>query len=155
MFEKKIFKTPKDGLNFLMLTFFVYITAPIFKWFSLENDLANEKFSVNADSIGLGLVQFTFALILFAPFVSAFVGWVLWKYPLEVSLFGFNCQRLLWSFVWTLVFGFLFFDSLAFGLIGLAKGNFSSAIENLIIGYLCLVFRASIIFRKGEKQWAF
>ncbi len=51
MFE--ILKTPKYGLSFLMLTFFVYITAPIFEWLYLTNLLASGNLPQNADSIGL------------------------------------------------------------------------------------------------------
>lgn len=149
MFEK-ILKTPKDGLNFLMLTFLVYIAAPIFVWFGLRSDLINGKFSANADSIGLGLIQFTLILILSAPFLLALIVWILWNYPPEVSLFGFNHQCPLRSFFWSLIFGFLFLGMLLFSLESFLEGNFFVLIENLIVSYLLLVFRASIIFRKGK-----
>ena len=50
-------KTPKDGIHILMLTFLLYITAPMFEWQILQTNLANNNYPVNADSIGLGLFQ--------------------------------------------------------------------------------------------------
>ncbi len=73
MFE--ILKTPKYGLSFLMLTFFVYITAPIFEWLYLTNLLASGNLPPNADSIGLPFGLFVIVWIFFAPFVLCFVLW--------------------------------------------------------------------------------
>lgn len=140
-------KTPKDGIHILMLTFLLYITAPMFEWQILQTNLANNNYPVDADSIGLGLFQFIFALILFAPFVLGFTIWVLWKYPPQCPLFGFNFGRSVWSFFWTLVFGFLFFNSFALAIINFSEVFIVGAIQNLLLGYLFLLFRASIIFR--------
>lgn len=153
MFEAKMFetlKTPKGGLTLLMLTFFVYVTAPIFEWVYLDNLLASGKLPVNADSIGLPFGLFIIVWVLGIPFVSAFTFWVLWKYPAQVSLFGFNYRRPLWSFVWTLVCAFLAFDSLALVFVNFAEIYFAGALQELALAYLFLLFRASIVFRKGE-----
>jgi len=153
MFETKTFKilkTPKDGLTFLMLTLFIYVTAPIFEWLALEDLLTSGKLPPNADSIGLEFAFFLFAWILGIPIVLAFIYWILWKYPAQVSLLGFNSQRPFWSYVWTLVFVFLAFDSLALVFVNLAENYFLGALQHLALVYLFLLFRASIVFRKGE-----
>lgn len=140
-------KTPKDRIHILMLTFLLYITAPIFQWQILQTNLTNNIYPVDADSIGLGLFQFIFALILFAPLVLSFTIWVLWKYPPQCSLFGFNFKRSIWSFFWTLVFSFLIFNCFALAILNIAEFFFISATQNLLLGYLFLLFRTSIIFR--------
>ena len=153
MFETKTFKilkTPKDGLTFLMLTLFIYVTAPIFEWLTLEDLLTSGKLPPNADSIGLEFAFFLFAWILGIPIVLAFIYWILWKYPAQVSLLGFNSQRPFWSYVWTLVFVFLAFDSLALVFVNLAENYFLGALQHLALVYLFLLFRTSIVFRKGE-----
>ncbi len=142
-----MWKTPKDSLHIFMLTFLIYITAPIFEWQIIQTNLANGIYAVDADSIGLGLFQFMIAWILFAPLVLGFTIWVLWKYPPQSSLFGFNFRRTIWSFLWTLVFGFLFFNSFALAVRNLSELFLIGAIQNLLLGYLFLLFRASIIFR--------
>lgn len=143
----EMWKTPKDSLHIFMLTFLIYITAPIFEWQILQTNLANNIYAVDADSIGLGLFQFVGGWILFAPLVLGFTIWVLWKYPSQCSLFGFNFKRIIWSFFWTLVFGFLFFNSFALAIINLSEVFIIGAIQNLLLGYLFLLFRTSIIFR--------
>ncbi|MGI8469982.1 MAG: hypothetical protein ACR2N3_16200 [Pyrinomonadaceae bacterium] len=100
MFEK-ILKTPKGKLNFLMLTFFVYVTVPIFEWFSLENDLVSGRFSINADSIGLDL------------FTKVF-----WKRQFQIE--ATNKQKVFdWTFGVILPVACIFFDFAVF------KGAFS------------------------------
>lgn len=141
-------KTPKDGIHILMLTFLIYITAPIFEWWILQSNLANGIYPTDADSIGLGLFRFVFVWLFFAPFVLGFTIWVLLKYPPQSSLFGFNSQRRIWSFFWSLIFGFLFFSCFALTVINISELFFIGAIQNLLLGYLFLLFRASIIFRK-------
>ena len=143
----EMWKTPKDSLHTFMLTFLIYITAPIFEWQVLQTNLANNIYAVNADSIGLGLFQFVVGWILFAPLVLGFTIWVLWKYPSQCSLFGFNFKRIIWSFFWTLVFGFLFFNCFALAILNISEFFFIGAIQNLLLGYLFLLFRTSIIFR--------
>ncbi len=150
-----LLKTPKHSVDFLMLTFLFYITLPILEWLSLKSDLANGILSPNADSIGLDLIEFIFTLIIFAPIVSGFVIWIVWSYPVQVSLFSYNEKRPFLSFIWTLILGFLSCDSLAYGIIKTAEGNFAETIKSIIICYFCLLFRAAIIFRKGERRWAF
>lgn len=142
-----MWKTPQNGLDVLMLTFLIYITAPIFEWQILETNLANGIYRVNADSIELGLFQFVVAWFLFAPFVLGFTIWVLCKYPPQSFLFGFNFRRTVWSFFWTLVFGVLFFYCFALAIRNISEHFFIGAIQNLSLGYLFLLFRASIIFR--------
>lgn len=148
MFE--ILKTPKYGLSFLMLTFFVYITAPIFEWLYLTNLLASGNLPQNADSIGLPFGLFVIVWIFFAPFVLCFVLWTLQKYPSQASLFGFNQNHQLWSFVWSLIFGFLIFDCLALTFVNFSERYFIGAIQHLLLAYIFMIFRASNIFRKGE-----
>jgi hypothetical protein len=148
---KRILKTPQESLTFLILTFLFYVTSPIFEWLSLKHDLMDGKFASNADSIGIGITQFIFCLIIFAPFTGIFTLWIMWKYPPKVSLFGYNERRPFWSFIWTLIFGFLFLNSFIYGFIKTVEGNFAETIKTFFICYLCLVFRASIIFRKGES----
>ncbi|MCY7374595.1 MAG: hypothetical protein LH472_01315, partial [Pyrinomonadaceae bacterium] len=137
-----LWKTPKDKLNLLVWTVLLYITAPFFEWINLESDLANGKFPVNADSIGLGLVFFIIGWILFAPFAALFTFWVLSKYVPQSALFGFNFKRPLWSFVWTLLFAFLAFDSLAWSFINLYENNLIGAFQHLSLAYFYTVFRA-------------
>lgn len=143
-----MWKTPRDRVHILMWTFLIYITAPLFEWQTLQTNLANNIYPVNADSIGLGLFQFIFVWILFAPFVLGFTIWVLWKYQPQSFLFGFNFSRNLWSFFWTLVFGFLFLNCFALAILNISEFSFIGSIQNLLLGYLFLLFRASIIFRK-------
>jgi hypothetical protein len=142
-----MWKTPQNSLDVLMLTFLIYITTPIFEWQILETHLANDIYQVDADSIGLGLFQFLAAWVLFAPLVLGFTIWILWKYTPQVPLFGFNSKRIIWSFFWTLVFGFLFFYCFASAVRNIAEHFFIGMIQNLSLSYLFLLFRASIIFR--------
>lgn len=140
-------KTPNDRLYILALTILVYVTLPIIQWENLQNNLVNGVYRVDADSIGLGLFQFIFVWVLFAPFVLTFMVWVLGKYPPSVLLFGHNSKRIVWSFCWTLIFGFLFFIGFALAAIDISQLFFVGAIQNLLLGYLFLLFRASIVFR--------
>lgn len=135
-----------------MLAFLSYVTSPILEGFCLFSDVTNGKYPVNADSLGLGVGQFIFALIIFAPIAAGFVIWIVWKYPPQVSFFGYNENRPLWSFVWTLIFGFLIFHSLAESVLSVYENNIARALQNLIIAYLCLLFRAAIVFRKQDND---
>src|SRR5215210_3899380 len=135
MFNPTILKTPKEGLSFLMLTFFVYVTAPFFEWLNLQNDLATGKLPTNADSIGLGFAFFLVSWILFAPFVLGFTVWIVQEYPAQISLFGFNRKRPLWSLIWTLIFAFLIFDTLVLALKNLAENWVAGAMQNLLLIY--------------------
>jgi len=150
MKNSTILKTPKDSLTFLMLTFFVYVTAPIFEWLNLQDLLTSGKLPPNADSIGLGFAFFLFSWVLGLPFVLAFTYWVLWKYPPRVSLFGFNSARLIWSLIWTVIFGFLIYDCMKFVFLNYTDNYFAGVLENLLLAYFFMVIRASIVFRKGE-----
>lgn len=143
-------KTPKDKLNLLVWTVLLYITAPFFEWINLESGLASGEFPVNADSIGLPLGLFIISWILFAPFVGVFTFWVLSKYVPQSALFGFNFNRPLWSFAWTLIFAFLAFDSLAWSFTNLYENNLIGASQHLSLTYFYIIIRASIVFRKGE-----
>ena len=103
MFEMKMFeilKTPKGGLTLLMLTFFVYVTAPIFEWIYLDNLSASGKLPVNADSIGLPFGLFIIVWVLGIPFVSAFTFWVLWKIRHR-----FHCSALIQNVRFGVLFG--------------------------------------------------
>lgn len=150
MKDLKILKTPKNGLTFLMLTSFVYLTAPIFEWVNLEHLLRSGKLSPNADSIGLGFAFFLFGWILGLPFVSAFTLWVLQEYPAQVSLFGFDSKRPIWGLVWTIIFGFLIYDCIRLVFLSYVENYFVGVLQHLLLVYFFMVIRASVVYRKGE-----
>ena len=72
-----ILKTPKDRLNFLMLSAFIYVSAPIFEWLNLQDLVASGKLPANADSLGLPMGLFIIDWVVFAPIGLALTIWVL------------------------------------------------------------------------------
>lgn len=147
----KIFRTPKDGLNFVMLTFLFGIILPFTECLNLYLDYENGRFDTHADSIGLGFAQIIFTAVIFAPVVLGLVIWIVCKYPAETPFFGYNTNRSFRSFVWTLIFGFLICEELAIGILNVFQGEFIGAFQNISFIYCGLLFRAAIVYR-GEKD---
>ena len=139
-------RTPKHRKSVVTFAILLYLTAPLIEWYFYTTELARGSFPPDADSIAIPLFRFVIVWVLGAPIVALLVWFALRDYPGAVSLFAFNRARLIWSAVWTLVFGYLVVQEFAFAVASFQKSQPFDVIRSLLLVYLMLCLRSSLIY---------
>ena len=139
-------RTPKTRTNLIILAIVLYLTAPFVEWYFYANELVRDSFPSNADSIAIPLFQFAIGWVLGAPIAALLIWLALRGYPGSVSLFSFNRVRFVWSAIWTLLFGYLIVEELAFAIVSIQKSQPFDVIQALLLAYLMLCLRSSLIY---------
>ncbi len=141
-----ILRIPKQRISVIILAIVLYLTAPFVEWYFYMTELARGSFPPDADSIGIPLFQFTIGWVLGAPVAALLVWFALRDYPGAVSLFAFNQERPAWSAFWTLLFGYLIFQDVAFAVASVQKSQPLDAMQSLLLVYFQLCLRSSVIY---------
>ncbi|HEX8289129.1 MAG TPA: hypothetical protein VF556_14090 [Pyrinomonadaceae bacterium] len=138
-------RTPKNRISVIFLAVALYLTAPLVEWYFYTTELARGSFPPEADSISIPLFRFVIVWVLGSPVAALLIWFALRDYPAAVSLFAFDRVRLVWSALWTLVFGFLIFKHLTFAFASVQKSQPFDVIQPLLLAYLMLCLRSSLI----------
>ncbi len=139
--------TPRNKSVFICLIGFLYLTSPFVEGYRLYNDLLAGAYDPHRDSFGLPMTLFLIAWFAGLPFIIGFMVWAWFRYSPGASLFGFNPERFGWSVLWTLIFGYLFFDTLLITVINIDTFYPAEIFQNLLVAYMFLVIRAIFVFQ--------
>lgn len=144
-----MFTTPRDKSVFVCLISLLYLTSPIVEFNRLYSDFLRGAFPPDRDSIGVPIELFLIVWLAGIPLVLGFTVWAALRYLPKVSLLGFNRESFAWSAIWTLIFGYFTLDTLLVTLLNISGGYLFETIQGLLLTYLFLVIRATIVFQKG------
>ena len=147
-----MFMTPKRRMPIIILAILLYLTAPLIEWYYFSTELARGSFQPSADSILLPIWTFLIGWALGAPVASLLLWYALFRYPGQVSLFGFNHARPYWSLAWSILFAVLVFCDLFFAVTSAYRWQPLDLLQSVTMVYLLLCLRASIVYRNSVKR---
>jgi hypothetical protein len=141
-------KTPKNARDLTLLLFLLYATLPLFElrridafWASLSGAMVEELGIFIILGAGLFWIWGWIALL-------GFCYWSKLNYLPAASIFAFDRERMFRSVIYSVIFGYFFFNEAFFALDSVFHLNFLMAAQAAGLAYALLCIRTLIVFKK-------
>ncbi len=141
-------KTPENKRDLTVLAVLLYVTLPFFEWNRIAAFIANLS-PASRDEFGFFIVSGSIVAWVWG-FVAlrALLNRIGRGYLPPTSIFAFNRERMFWSFIWSAIFGYFFFNEVFFAIDRSLQFRFFEALQGIGLAYVLLSVRTLIVFKK-------